>query len=215
MVDITLDRVGAVLSPHAALYRRKAPRYQAVLLRDLADVWQGSHDRVLDVGGGTGLMAQAIQALLPVRQVVAVDVVDRYYPSLSVETLVYDGRTLPFADGSFDAATINNVMHHVPREHRPALMAEIARVVTGPIYIKDHLAASRLDHWRLTALDAIGNLPFGGQIEAQYLSNSAWQELACRIGATIGAVKVGRYRAAPMTWLFPNRLEITFRLDRC
>jgi ubiquinone/menaquinone biosynthesis C-methylase UbiE len=214
MTDITLDRVSHVFAAHAPLYRRKAPRYQAAMLRDLAGVWQGSHDRVLDVGGGTGLMAEAIQTLLPARHVVAIDVVDRYYPSLSVETRVYDGRTLPFGDGHFEAATINNVMHHVPREHRPALMAEIARVVSGPIYIKDHLAASRLDHWRLTVLDVIGNIPFGGQIEAHYLSMPEWRQLASAIDATIGAVQPGRYRAPPMAWVFPNRLEITFRFDR-
>ena len=214
MTAITLERVSEVLAAHAPLYRRRAPVYQAVMLADLAQVWRGKHDRVLDIGGGTGVIAEAIQQLLPVREVVAVDVVDRYFPTLSVETRVYDGRTLPFADGSFDAATINNVLHHVPRDVRPVLMAEIARVVSGPIYIKDHVAVSWLDHWRLTALDAIGNIPFGGQVDAQYLTMAEWERLADRIGAQIGATRRGSYRQGPMAWLFPNRLEATFRLDR-
>ena len=214
MTAITLERVSEVLAAHAPLYLRRAPVYQAVMLADLAEIWQGPHDRVLDVGGGTGVIAEAIQRLLPAREVFAVDVVDRYFPTLSVETRVYDGRTLPFADRSVEAATINNVLHHVPREARSALMAEIARVVSGPIYIKDHVASSRLDHWRLAALDAIGNIPFGGQVDAQYLTMLEWEQLADAIGAHIGATRRGSYRHGPMAWLFPNRLEATFRFDR-
>jgi SAM-dependent methyltransferase len=211
---VSLERVSDVLAAHAPLYRRRAPVYQAVMLADLAAVWQGTHDRVLDIGGGTGVIAEAIQRLLPVREVVAIDVVDRYFPTLSVETRVYDGRTLPFEGGSFDAATINNVLHHVPRDARPALMTEIARVVRGPIYIKDHVASSFLDRWRLAALDAIGNIPFGGQVDAEYLTMAEWKGLAEKIGAHIGATQRGSYRKGSMAWLFPNRLEATFRFDR-
>lgn len=214
MTAITLDSVREVLGEHAPIYRRRAPVYQTIMLSDLAQVWQGPHDRLLDVGGGTGVIAEAIQKLLPVREVVAVDVVDRYCPTLSVKSRVYDGRTLPFPDRSFDAATVNNVMHHVPGEVRVGLMSEIARVVDGPIYVKDHIACSRLDHWRLAALDAMGNIPFGGQVDAEYLTRAEWQELAEAIGGRIGAVRYGTYRRGPMAWLFPNRLEATFRFDR-
>jgi hypothetical protein len=58
--------------------------------------------------------------------------------------------TLPFADASFDCVTFTNVLHHVPlRSRRPhARCAVVAGA--GPIYIKDHLAASP-DHARLLA----------------------------------------------------------------
>lgn len=214
MSDVSVESVRDVLVAHAPLYQRRKPIYQAAMLRDLAQVWAGPHRRVLDVGGGTGVIAEAIQSLLPATKVVAVDVVDRYFPSLSVETHVYDGRTLPFESGSFDAGTINNVLHHVSKEFRPQLMEEIARVVTGPIYIKDHVAASRLDHLRLAALDAIGNIPFNGQVNAAYLTMSDWQSLAEGVGARIGACRRGSYRQGLMALLFPNRLEATFRFDR-
>jgi SAM-dependent methyltransferase len=211
---ISLDQVGEVLARHVPLYRRKAPVYQATMLTDLAHLWQGRHERVLDIGGGTGVIAEAIQRLLAVGEVVAVDVVDRYLPTLSVQTRVYDGRELPFDDASFDAATINNVIHHVPPQSRADLLREIARVVSGPIYIKDHIASSSLDHWRLAALDAIGNIPFGGQVDAQYLSMAEWEQLADAIGARVGAIRRSIYRNGPMAWLFPNRLEASFRFDR-
>ena len=213
MTSICLDDVARVLGQHTAHYRRRPPVYQATMLADLAAVWRGPHDKLLDVGGGTGVMAEAMQALLPVGRVVAIDVVDRYFPTLTVETRVYDGTTLPFADSSFDAATINNVMHHVPPAVRPGLMREISRVVRGPIYIKDHLPTGRLDELRLGLLDAIGNIPFGGQVDASYLRADEWGALAHAAGRRIGETRRGTYREGVMAVVFPNRLEVTYRLD--
>jgi SAM-dependent methyltransferase len=211
---ITLENVAQCLSRHAPLYRRRRPVYQTVMLASLAQVWTERHDTVLDIGGGTGIMAQAIQEFLGPSRVCAVDVVDRYFDTLSIETRVYDGRQLPFADESFDAATINNVMHHVPPPARADLMREIRRVVSGPVYIKDHVAASWLDHRRLAILDAIGNIPFGGQVDADYLSQDEWERLAGEAGYRIAARAGGEYRTGPMAWLFPNRLETTMRFER-
>lgn len=213
MTVITLESVTRSLARHAALYRRRRPIYQTVMLSSLARLWNGHHASLLDLGGGTGAMAQAIQELLPVDRVAAVDVVNRYFPTLSVETHVYDGAHLPFADGSFEAATINNVMHHVPIEIRANIMREMRRVVTGPIYIKDHVAVTWLDHYRLAALDAIGNIPFSGQIDADYLSQEQWERLAAEGGYRIAARIGGEYRTGPMAWLFPNRLETTMRFE--
>jgi SAM-dependent methyltransferase len=210
---ITLENVSQSLARHTALYRRRPPVYQTVMLASLAELWKEHHDSVLDVGGGTGVMAQAIQEFLPADRVAAVDVVDRYFDTLSVETHVYDGAHLPFADRSFDAATINNVMHHVPPAVRIDLMREVRRVVAGPVYIKDHVAASRLDHGRLTVLDAIGNIPFGGQVQADYLSRVEWEQLAHAGGYRIAARAGGLYRKCLMARLFPNRLETTMRFE--
>lgn len=213
MTAITLDAVSDVLRRHTAMYRRRPPVYQTVMLADLAAIWHGHHDNLLDIGGGTGVMAEIMQALLPVGEVTAIDVVDRYFENLSVRTQVYDGATLPFADGSFAAATINNVMHHVDPAVRGALMREIRRVVRGPVYVKDHLARAWIDHARLSALDAIGNIPFGGQISARYLSQSDWEALASDHGYAIAAQASGRYRTGTMAAVFPNRLEIALRLQ--
>lgn len=217
-VSRTVPRITpAVLQPilgrHLAMYRSKVPGYQSVMLNSLLDVWAGHHERLLDVGGGTGVIAQAMAELFPVGRVQAVDLVDRFCPTLSVETRQYDGRHLPFADGACDAATLNNVLHHVPVDERVGLMREIRRVVDGPVYIKDHVSTGRIDDWRLTAMDAIGNIPFGGMLWARYLSGRDWQELAASSGYRIAASTTGAYRTGLYALIFPNRLEITLRLD--
>jgi len=169
---------------------------------------------MLDVGGGTGVIAEAIATLFPVAQVQAVDLVDRFCKTLSIETAQYDGLALPFADRSFEAATLNNVLHHVPFNERPNLLREIRRVVAGPLYIKDHASLGRIDDLRLTMLDAIGNVPFGGMIKAQYLSPDQWLDLADVSGWRIArTASQRRYRTGLMAGLFPNRLEIAMRFD--
>jgi len=94
-------------------------------------------------------------------------------------------------------------------------MGECARVTSsGPIYIKDHEAASVLDHGRLFALDALGNVPFGGMVQAQYLTAPDWQRLADACGYRIDERISGPYRAGAFERVFPNRLEVTMRWVR-
>ncbi|HYD12652.1 MAG TPA: class I SAM-dependent methyltransferase [Allosphingosinicella sp.] len=212
---VSTDQVAASLSPHLAVYRHKRPGYQTVMLNSLLSLWRGPHRRLLDIGGGTGVIGQCIHDLFPVDSVTAIDVVDRFCPGLTIEVATYDGARLPYADGSFDAATLNNVIHHIPVPVRPALFREIARVVDGPLYIKDHEAAGRLDHARLSALDFIGNIPFGGMVRADYLTAVDWRALAAASGYRIAETgRASRYRHGPYAWLFPNRLEITMRWER-
>lgn len=205
----------AILSRHLTMYRTKVPFYQATMLDSLHAVWDGHHRRLLDVGGGTGVIAQAMAELFPVDEVLAVDMVDRFCTSLSVQTKQYDGKTLPFSASAFEAATLNNVMHHVPVAARADLLREIHRVVDGPLYIKDHESRGIVDNLRLTAMDAIGNIPFGGMLWARYLDRAEWERLAVESGYRIAArAQPSRYRAGPYAVIFPNRLEVTMRLEK-
>ncbi|MBV1831305.1 class I SAM-dependent methyltransferase [Komagataeibacter sp. AV436] len=203
-----------ILASHLPMYKSKMPHYQTMMLNSLRTLWTGHPKRLIDVGGGTGVIAQAISQLFPVNEVQTIDVVDRFCKSLTVATDSYDGRTIPFETGSFDAATLNNVLHHVPVEERVNLFREIRRVVHGPLYIKDHVSTGLIDDVRLTALDAIGNIPFGGMIKAKYLSQQEWQSLADNTGWTISAqISNIPYRSGLFAVLFPNRLETTMRFD--
>lgn len=210
-IDITLDRVSASLTPHLPVYSWRRPAYQTEMLAALAALWDPAHRRVLDVGGGTGVIAQAVKDLFPVDDVVSVDVVNRYVAGLTIGTATYDGVQLPFPDGAFDAVMFNNVLHHVPAASRSALLIECRRVATGGVYIKDHLATSTLDHGRLTVLDWIGNVPFAGMLSAEYLTDADWGRLAQSSGYTIEATRSGVYRGGAMAVVFPNRLETSMR----
>lgn len=203
-----------LMAAHLELYRYRVPQYQAEMLSSLAELWLERPSALLDIGGGTGIIAEAIRRFLPVDKVTSIDLVDRFCKSLTVETRTYDGRNIPFPDNSFDAGTLNNVVHHVPKAERPQLFREIRRVVNGPLFIKDHLSQGWLDDRRLSLLDAIGNIPFGGMVSAEYLRDRAWQDLASTAGWRIAATAHQRqYRRGAMAAAFPNRLEVTYRLE--
>lgn len=211
--DVSVATVQALLARHIPLYRTRTPAYQTVLLQSLLALWDPAHARVLDIGGGTGIIAQVMKDLLGIAHVTSVDVEDRFLKSLDIETAVYDGATLPFADASFDCIVFSNVLHHVPPSARTTLMRECARVAgAGPIYIKDHVAASHLDHARLVALDLMGNIPFGGMVKASYLAACDWERLAAEAGYHIDGQIGGAYRSGFFERLFPNRLEVTMRM---
>ena len=50
------------------------------------------------------------------------------------------GAQTPFADGQFDIATVSAVLHHVPVAERPAVYAELGRVLKpgGRLYVFEH-----------------------------------------------------------------------------
>lgn len=207
---LSLSAVAESIGRHLPVYRSYPPSYHAELLRSLRAVIDPTHRKVLDVGGGTGIIAQAMKDLLAIPSVTSVDIEDRFLKTLDIDTAVYDGSRLPFQDASFDCAVFSNVLHHVPRAVRAPLLRECARVTgRGPIYIKDHVAASALDHARLFALDAIGNVPFGGMVQASYLTAADWRELADAIGYAMTSQRSGVYRGGPYAMIFPNRLEVT------
>ena len=57
---------------------------------------------------------------------------------------LYDGETLPFADGAFELGVVSHVLEHVP--HPAALLAEVARVcraVLVEVPLEDNLSARR------------------------------------------------------------------------
>ena len=212
METLTVEDVQRCMAARVPIYSWRKPIYQYVALNDLRQLWDPGHRSALDVGGGTGLMAYAVKELFALGRVATVDIHDRFLPSLEIETAVYDGQTLPFADGSFDCILLFNVLHHVPIGSRARLLEECRRVAgRGPVYIKDHLSLGRVDDARLTILDLLGNLPFGGMVSASYLRDQEWRDLASATGHDPGEYVSGRYRSGLMAGVFPNRLEISMR----
>jgi SAM-dependent methyltransferase len=87
---------------------------------------------VLDVGCGVGLTDAALGARFG--SLSGVDVSEASIRSAggtnpTVDYRVYDGRVLPYEDGTFDAAFAICVVHHVEPPLRPGFVAEVTRVV--------------------------------------------------------------------------------------
>jgi ubiquinone/menaquinone biosynthesis C-methylase UbiE len=89
---------------------------------------------VLDVGCGDGLLAHSISKKRPDIAIRGVDVFIRESTHVPVEA--FDGKIIPYPDGSFDAVMFVDVLHHT---EDPIILLREATRVGRRIIIKDHL----------------------------------------------------------------------------
>ncbi|OBG95561.1 hypothetical protein A9X05_07000 [Mycobacterium sp. E3298] len=85
---------------------------------------------ILDLGCGTGVMASSFRP----EGYVGVDMNPRYIARARATKSQYrfevaDGRSLPFADGSFDAVLISGVIHHLDDDSARGLLQESRRIL--------------------------------------------------------------------------------------
>jgi len=115
----------------------------------ILDVLQRLHDgdtrelKVLDVGCGVGktdgFLFPGLGELAGVDiSPVSIEQARRENPQVHYES--YDGKSLPFADGTFDAAFLICVLHHVVPAAREALLREVRRILRpgGVLLIFEH-----------------------------------------------------------------------------
>ena len=122
--------------------RRASPALVDVLLREL-----GPPDgrRVVDVAGGTGNYAAALQEAGFEVVVADAEVAMLERAARKVGAVVgADAATMPFRDGSFDAAVLVSALHLFddPR----AAIREIRRVITGGPFVLHAFALENLGH---------------------------------------------------------------------
>jgi SAM-dependent methyltransferase len=167
---------------------------------------------VLDIGAGDGSLGAAVERFRPGTRVLGLEVAIRCATRPGFRIARFDGRHVPLEDRSVDVSILSNVLHHAadPR----TLLREVWRVTRSRVIVKDHLSRGKLDDWRLAALDVLGNLRFGAQVDATYLGWREWDDL---FGALPG-VRVQRYpdlsfRRGLLERIFSNELELMFALD--
>ena len=125
---------------------------------------------ILDVGAGTGEIAQAILEKNPSLQITGTDVYLR--PKTFIPVIEYNGQELPFADNTFDLVMTVDVLHHCTDPL--ATLKECARVAEKGVIIKDHVANSRWDRTVLRFMDWVGNRAHGVVLPYNYLSSREW-----------------------------------------
>lgn len=109
----------------ATVYDLVIPQADADALREGLALADGPVEQVLDVGGGTGRAARAIDA--PDRVVVdATPGMLRRVPS-GIGRVLGSATDLPVGEGVADAVVIVDALHHLPRHHR--VLAEAFRVL--------------------------------------------------------------------------------------
>lgn len=134
-------------------------------VRDLAaylGTRQSDALRILDFGAGVGTSVPWFRKYLPYGEITCLDVSRRSlelgesrYPG-QARFVHFDGRSLPFADHTYDVAFAACVFHHIDRTLHPALLNELRRVLVrdGTLLIFEHNPLNPL------TLRAVNECPF-------------------------------------------------------
>lgn len=127
--------------------------------------------RVLEIGGGTG--AQAVALTAAGFEVTSVDLPGSSYAGARLCPIVeYDGRRLPFADGTFEMIYSSNVLEHLL--DLASMMAEFRRVLSPTGWCIHVLPTSTWRFWT-TATHFPSLIRYAGRVSA-----GAWQSLQGR-----------------------------------
>ena len=125
---------------------------------------------VLDVGcddGSTALMVLEKNRSLKLQ---GVDVQSNR--KSKIKRTIYDGRTLPFDDNSFDAVMALDVLHHTL--DIAEMLKEMRRVSRSVVLLKDHASENWLENMSLCLLDYVGNAGYGIRCTYNYPSYKEW-----------------------------------------
>jgi ubiquinone/menaquinone biosynthesis C-methylase UbiE len=159
--------------------------------------------RVLEIGAGNGLVAQQLQNATGA-QFTLLDVVD--YNASGLPMQLYDGRSVPFEDDSFDLALMVFVLHHNP-DPRP-VMREALRVARQGVLVVENDTRGMLKKVATRLIDSTEWLYRG--VPRNYFTKSSeeWRKFFDALPA--GAEEVGRFNIG---WYWKNaifRVEKTF-----
>lgn len=184
-----------LLGPAAiALWRMDARRKADWLAPSL-----GARARLLEIGSGPGSLAEALRQRG--HEVTAIDIADSAYDS-ALSPLIFDGVTIPCADGAFDAALLATTLHHARDPGR--LIEEAARTAARVIVIED-IYRSELQR-RLTLIaDSLTNLEFEGHPHNNR-DDAGW-----RAGFAAAGLTVVRAETKPYAGVF---LQALYELHR-
>jgi len=104
----------------------------------------GSTDAVLDIGCGEAYVTAGIARRAP--DTWGADIVDlrkAHVPNF----VSYDGVTLDLPDRRFDVVVLAFVLHHVPNELKPKLVAEARRVCRRTLLVIEDTPRTAFDRW--------------------------------------------------------------------
>jgi SAM-dependent methyltransferase len=164
-----------------AVHGRYVHKRRTLVLSDWCSKLIALNSKVLDVGCGDGRLARLIAEKRPDISIRGIDVRQRHHAEMPIDT--FDGKSIPYGDGSFDVVMFVDVLHHASQPM--TLLQEAVRVARQRIVIKDHLAEGSLACLTLRVMDWVGNARHGVALPYDYWSLEKWHRVFDKLGLRI------------------------------
>ncbi|TVP59947.1 MAG: methyltransferase domain-containing protein [Gemmatimonadales bacterium] len=153
--------------------------------------WIGPHlagNRWLDVGGGEGGVARALERRAPDRSASTWVADPMVIGTRDTRRVRAEGERLPFGDGAFDAVVLCFVLHHTADPDR--VLAEALRVTADRVVILESTPSTPLGSRLLALLDRWvnekrGDGSMGTAAPIHYRRGGQWEDTALRLGARV------------------------------
>ena len=136
---------------------------------------------ILDFGSGLGHVG-SLAAQHTGRPVTYLDIKDYPYTAPGVKITVFDGKTIPFPEESFETSLGVLVFHHTPNP--PAALAEVARVTKTSLVVCEDAIAGRRDFYVEAFKDTVTNC-FLPHVVYQYRTEAEWEALFAASGLAV------------------------------
>lgn len=158
------------------VYSRRMTRLTELILPELKN-----SKKILDVGCGDGKIDSYIIERNRDLTIQGIDVLVR--PDTYIDVKQYDGKTIPYGDGEFDTVMTIDVLHHT--DDPGAIVAELARVSSRYVIIKDHVRSGWISYIKLRAMDYVGNAHYHVRLPYNYLSGRQWKDIFAANGLRV------------------------------
>jgi SAM-dependent methyltransferase len=165
------------------LHRRYVHSRRISILSDWCSKLIMQNASVLDVGSGDGRLARLVAERRPDISIRGLDVRLRTNAVIPVEK--FNGRSIPYGEGSFDVVMFVDVLHHTVEPM--VLLSEAARVARRLIVIKDHLLQGTLAYSTLRFMDWVGNAHHHVALPYNYWTPEKWRGAFDRLGLTVSS----------------------------
>lgn len=165
---------------------------------------------ILDIGAGSGEIAEAILSKRPDISIAGIDIKNR--ENTKIEIKEFNGKDIEYEDDRFDYSIIVDVLHHT--YNKKELLREAIRVSKKGIIVKDHLYKNKFDYFTLSFMDYIGNKPYSIDVIYDYFTLAQWQKLFSEEKININSLSTDlKLYPFPFNLVFDRQLHVLFKLD--
>lgn len=150
------------------------------------------NDSVLDIGCGSGFVLWQLGQSRSLSAAAGVDIVDCRMAPVPRFAL-YDGITIPAADAEFDVVLLTFVLHHVPNDRKPLLLAEARRVARRNVFVLEDTPTNFIDRFFNRRHGKKYRKQIGSDAPYGFYSKEEWERVFTDLGFAVSASRrIGR-----------------------